>query len=273
VLDRRDQGRSAIIAARQTDYLTDEITVLRREEAELAKVIADLKAALQKSKDEKAEAIAQRNKEKAAFDASVVDDRAAEEVVGTALRTLETFYGIKAKGSFLEADSSEEAEAEVAQEPTSVNARAKHTSEASGILNMLKMIIKDIQDDIAKATKEEQASITEYSNYLSVQAQQLRQLESQITAAESKLGQKVQTRNAKKVEKTEELENLKVADDEHIAATKACTYFTVNYKVRVKNRAVELDGLLQAKAALSGSKFGLLELEGKPISLRGSKQN
>jgi len=265
--DRTDQGRIAVVAARQADYLTDEITVLKREEAELTKVISDLNVDRQKGLDEKAAAIAQRVKDKAAYDQSVIDDNSAKTVVTSALHTLETFYGITAKGSFLETDSSEEA----AQEPTSVNARAKHTSEASGILNMLKMIITDITDDIGKATKEEQASIGEHSSYLSAQNAVISDLRGQITTAEAKLGEKVTTRGQKNTEKTGQQGTLKTADDVKIAATKGCDYFTVNFDLRAKNRAVELDGLRQAKAALSGSKFGLLELEAKPVSLRGSQ--
>jgi len=34
-----------------------------------------------------------------------------------------------------------------------------------------------------------------------------------------------------------------------------CEYFSVNYKLRVANRAVEVDGLVQAKAILQGGKF------------------
>merc|ERR1719240_509291 len=42
-------------------------------------------------------------------------------------------------------------------------------------------------------------------------------------------------------------------------AAPACNYFTINYEVRAKNRQIEIDGLLKAKAILAGGEFATPE--------------
>jgi len=264
--DRTEQGRAAVSSARQADYFSGEIAELQRAEAELSKVIVDMQADVKKAETEIEEAQAQRAKENTAYLTAKQDDESAKAVVGSALNTLESFYGIRGRGSFLQTDASE------AQEPTSENAREKHTSEASGILNMLKMIMKDIDDDISKAKKEERAAVKENSDFVGVQSGLIRTLNTRISTAEGKLGEKQETRAEMEADRGMQLSMSNTATNIMNANEKGCNYFTVNFDLRVKNRAVELDGLIQARAALTGSKFvDMLELKAKPVALRGSK--
>jgi len=86
------------------------------------------------------------------------------------------------------------------------------------------------------------------------------------------LGEKQETRGEMEADRGMQLSMSNTATNIMNANEKGCNYFTVNFDLRVKNRAVELDGLIQARAALTGSKFvDMLELKAKPVALRGSK--
>jgi len=129
------------------------------------------------------------------------------------------------------------------------------TEEATGIVAILEMIHEDIEKDRAKAKSEEdedQKAFDEFKKNTEEQVKALKkansQLEGEKGGAEDDVGSNKKDRLASKGELDAVLK--KISD-----ATPGCDYLTINYEVRLKNRQIEIDGLVKAKAILEGGEF------------------
>merc|ERR1712216_569350 len=73
-------------------------------------------------------------------------------------------------------------------------------------------------------------------------------LEGKVTGKEGEVTTAKTQRGIKKGELDTTMNKIEGAES-------ACDYFTINYMVRARDRQVEIDGLLKAKAILQGGKF------------------
>jgi len=129
------------------------------------------------------------------------------------------------------------------------------TEEATGIVAILEMIHEDIEKDRAKAKSEEdedQKAFNEFESNTNAQIKSLKEANSQLEGekggAEDDVGSNKKDRLSSKGELDAVLK--KISD-----ATPGCDYLTINYEVRLKNRQIEIDGLVKAKAILQGGEF------------------
>jgi len=117
------------------------------------------------------------------------------------------------------------------------------------------MILEDVEADIEKATKAEEKAIEEYTAFkkdteASIEANQkaIEDMKGEIAECETTIEDTKEEKNSAKGNLDSVLEEIKVAEP-------GCEFITVNFPVRTKNRQMEIDGLLKAKAILQGGSF------------------
>jgi len=132
-------------------------------------------------------------------------------------------------------------------------------SESTGVITMLTMIANDINADKAEALRDEQKAVSAFKTFNKEQDAQIVIWREKIITKDAQIGVNTAGQVEKKGLRTAAKDNVALASKVIEKATEACDFFALNYKPRLKKRVVELTGLRQAKAALSGSKFKLLQ--------------
>jgi len=127
--------------------------------------------------------------------------------------------------------------------------------ESDGIIAILDMIKEDILQDITKAETEESEAQAEYDK-------QKKDIEVAMQASKDAVSdykEEKATHEKDIVEKgelkTTKKKALKGTMEEFAAMKPGCDFILVNYNIRNEKRTEEIDGLLKAKAILSGADF------------------
>merc|ERR1719335_439784 len=114
--------------------------------------------------------------------------------------------------------------------------------ESTGIQAILGMILEDVEKDIKKADEEEKAAIE-------AAQKAIEDMKGDIAEAEKTIQEQIDM-------KTKTKKTLEAVMAEIKALEPGCDFVAVNFGVRAKNRQLEIDGLLKAKAILQGAAFG-----------------
>merc|ERR1719436_1399420 len=257
--DRADDTRSAIKTSRTMDELTEAIMALNDEIEEAKKDKAEKEAEVESIKKELEELTKIRESENKEFLIAKADDEAASELVAQATGVLETFY--KENDLMLSQTSAKQpfvSEAGKAPPPPPTTWDAPYqgkTDESTGIIAVLGMIKEDIDKDLEKATTAEKEAVALFD-------ETTKELTSNIEKANKLINTLIKTESEKKQEvadteddraKTQGL--LKAVMEKIKDAEPGCDYFTINFPLRSKDRNIEIDGLIKAKAILQGAKF------------------
>jgi len=257
--DRMDNTRTAIVASRDIDEMTDKITELTELIAKCEKEIAELEAQHKATKEALDKATRMRKDENTAWKATDADDKAAAETVASAKQVLEGFY--KDNGLVLTQKAKqpvtgmEAGDAPPPPPPTWEGGYGGKTGESQGIVSIMEMVHDDIVKDRKDAKADEDASQKEYDNFKTDSENKMKALKAEKEATEKRMGaaetDKTNTeksRGTKKGELDGVLDTIKQINPN-------CEYYEVNYPLRTKNRQIEIDGLNKAKAILEGGVF------------------
>jgi len=257
--DREEQTASARDWSVKIDDFSDVITRNQARIAELKAIIEEKEAEIVQMKKDLEEAKRTREDEKAAYEAAKADDEAAAGLIKKAKETLANFY----------TDNDLNLVQKAAQPPTNIQAGKApppppptfdapyggSKGESQGIQAILQMILEDVEADIEKATKAEEKAIEEYNAFkkdteASIEANQkaIEDMKGEIAECESTIEDTKEEKNSAKGNLDSVMEEIKVAEP-------GCEFITVNFPVRTKNRQMEIDGLLKAKAILQGGSF------------------
>jgi len=256
--EREDNTKEAREKSLEIDDASDEITRQETIIKEMEEQIELKKEEIKKLKEEIEEATRQREDEKAAYEASKLDDEAAVELIEKAMDVLKAFR----------TDNNLDLVQRSAQEPPKVEAGKAPPpppatfdepyggakGESMGIQSILGMIKEDIEKDIKKADKEEEEAKAAYEKMKEDAEAAIEAAEKAISDLEDK---KAKAEEAK-AEQVKIKEKAKPALDSIMETIKeeeaGCNFITINFKLRIKNRQLEIDGLLKAKAILQGAK-------------------
>merc|ERR1740121_359424 len=117
------------------------------------------------------------------------------------------------------------------------------------------MIEEDIKKDMTKAADAEAKALKMYNQMTGIMGQEKQDhqdLDVKLTGTQGEKTTKLEeTKGARRLKKGE----LDIVLKKIEGAEAGCTYFTVNFPARTKNRQIEVDGLLKAKAILEKAKF------------------
>merc|ERR1719323_466313 len=268
--------------------LADQESAIERAEegiATLKSEIASLEdgiAALDKSVTE---AMVQRKEEHEAFTELMASDSAAKDLLAVAKNRLNKFYSPKlykapkakelteeqriAVNMGVETTPAPSSLVEVAARlhrkdappppPETFDAYAKKGQEATGVIGMIDLLVKDLDKEMTEAETEEQDSQKDYEAAMKDASEKRRADSTLLTeksSAKADLEGDLQShKEGKAAAKKELYATLKYIQSLHLE----CDWLMQNYEVRKEARAGEMDSLSQAKAILSGADFSLLQ--------------
>jgi len=257
--ERMEKTKEARKMSLQIDDATEEIARQRGLIEELKAQIEEKEAEIKKLKEDLAAATKQREDEKLAYEASSADDHAAAELIKQAMDVLKGFYednGLVLAQRGAQPPEVKAGEAPPPPPPTWDAPYGGAKGESTGIQAILGMILEDVEKDIAKADAEEKKAIEEFEKFKkdteeSIEAAQkaIEDMKGDIADAEKIIEEQIDM-------KTKTFKTLAAVMEEIKVMTPGCDFVAVNFEVRAKNRQLEIDGLLKAKAILQGAAFG-----------------
>jgi len=248
-----DDTRDAITGARGMDEETELMNRLASEIEELEQEIKENHAKVKKIEEEIAEIIKIRFEEAHAYGVAKKDDTDAAKLVQEATDVLKEFY--TKNNLVLGLTQKQPGQAPPPPPATWEEPYGGKTGESTGIVAILGMIHEDINKDIAKADAEEKEANALFTKTLNA-------LEAEKGALLILIGKLVKSKGLKEVAHAGakgtrmklgmalEIVMKKIKD-----AEPGCDYFTIKYPLRLKDRQIEMDGLLKAQGILSGAQF------------------
>jgi chromosome segregation ATPase len=264
------------------EKLDEELKRAGDEKKELIKEIAELEEQMNETQDAMDELLAQRNEAEAKFRQAVKDDTDAILLLDKAIEALSEYYkrnkmpiglaqaskkaavsmlqehsdvGVVRAHSFVNAAPAPEYSDDEETPPETIfedGNYAGHSSEAGGLVAILKMIQEDFQKEIDTARKEDAESQAAYeadradlqkvldklTQSRNAKDKELAELNMKIAMMEGAQGQK---KNQKKLEGEKKL----TLEDQ-------CGWVKTHFETRRDKRKAEMDGLVEAKNYLAG---------------------
>merc|ERR1719271_1728068 len=184
--------RDAIVASRDIDELSDEITHLTEVIAECKKTIEELVAEHKKTKEALEKATRMREDENAGWNKTDADDKAAAETVESAKNVLEGFYKdndlVFVQKSKQPVEGMAAGEAPPPPPATWEGDYGGKTGESQGIVAIMEMVHEDIVKDRADAKADEDSAEKEYQNFKKDSEDKMKSLKEEKEATEKRMG-------------------------------------------------------------------------------------
>jgi len=258
--EREETTADARMSSLKVDDATEEIA---RQEAIIKETVEQIKLKeeeIKKLEEEIKEATRQREDEKMEFEASQAEDKAAVELIEKAMDVLKSFreennLDLVQRGA-QEPPKVEAGKAPPPPPPTGFDepyGGAK--GESAGIQSILGMIKEDIEKDITKAEEAEEEAIKAFEKMKEDAEAAIESAKKAIADYEEK---KAKAETAISEEETKKQDAKKALDSTMESIKEAepgCNFITVNFESRIKNRQLEIDGLLKAKSILQGAAY------------------
>merc|ERR1719146_9363 len=141
--------------------------------------------------------------------------------------------------------------------PATWDAYQKKDGKSNGVIALMDMLLKELQDGIVEAENEEKTAQKDYERLMSESQESRATMVEGITSkevAKADLDSKIEATKEKKTSEEALLGNVK----QTLAQLHAdCDFLIENYDLRKAARENEIEGLANAKSVLSGADFGL----------------
>jgi len=241
-----------------------------------------------------AEATEQRQMEHEEFVELMASDKAAKELLEFAKNRLNKFYNptlykapptttlsmedklyvegggvLPAAASFVQISAHSYGQVAPPPPPETAAAYAKKSSESTGVIAMIDMLIKDLSTEMTEAKVTEENSQTEY---VQTMADSKEKRASDSKTLTDKQGAKASAEADLIATKTEMEATSKelMATEKYIASMHSeCDWLLKYFSVRAEARAGEIESLKKAKDVLSGADYSLVQVRRSSRSLRG----
>merc|ERR1719182_1293118 len=139
--------------------------------------------------------------------------------------------------------------------PATWDAYQKKDGKSNGVIALMDMLMKELQDGITEAENEEKTAQTDYERLMSESQESRATMVQSVTTkevAKADLDTKIEATKEKKSSEEAQLDSLK----QTIAQLHAdCDFIVENYDLRKTARETEVEGLKNAKSVLSGANF------------------
>jgi len=257
-LDSSDDAKKSL--EREIGNLDASIATGNEAIATLTEEIAALSAGIASLDKSVAEATQNRRAEHEEFNELIASDSAAKEILGLAKNRLNKFYNPKlykttAAPAF--ADVSEHANPGLP--PATWGAFAKQSEANGGVVQMVNLLIADLDKDMTEAQADERDAQGDYEQLMADSAEKRTADSKSLSekqAAKADTQAAVEGHEDNKASATNEL----AATTKYIASLHAeCDWLVKYFDVRKQARADEIDSLNNAKAALSGADYSLVQ--------------
>merc|ERR1719287_354612 len=139
--------------------------------------------------------------------------------------------------------------------PATWDAYQKKDGKSNGVIALMDMLLKELQDGITEAENEEKTAQKDYERLMTESTASRASMSEGITSkevAKADLDTKIEATKEKKTSEETQLGSLK----QTMAQLHAdCDFLIENYDLRKTARAAEVEGLQNAKSVLSGANF------------------
>merc|ERR1719343_1494579 len=227
--------------------LTDKLASLKKDIDTLKKEVADMEVSLKDAGE-------QRKAENALYQQSIMDQRAAVNILNKALDRLKMFYATDA--TLVQTLQGQPVPGAAAAPPPPTGQAYESSGGAGGVLQMMMTIITDAEAEEKELDVTENNAQRRYAEFVT------------DATASIEADREAITGNEKLVASTEaqkaEVEGAQLSNDEELGRLadllKAhhldCDFLLKYFDLRQKFRGEELDSIADAKAILSGADFG-----------------
>mmetsp|Transcript_130151 Transcript_130151/g.211932 ORF Transcript_130151/g.211932 Transcript_130151/m.211932 type:complete len:706 (-) Transcript_130151:31-2148(-) len=272
-----------------------ETTIADLEEsiATMAGEIKALVAGIESLDKSVAEATEVRQEEHAEFMELMASDSAAKELLGFAKNRLNKFYnptlyiapptttlsmedklyvegGGVLPASFVQISAHSFGKVAPPPPPETMAAYAKKSSESTGVIALIDMLIKDLTTEMTEAKVTEENSQKEYVQTMADSAEKRADDSKSLTDKQSAKASAEADLVAAKADMESTSSEL-MATEKYIADMHAeCDWLLKYFDTRAEARAGEVESLKKAKDVLSGADYSLLQVRGISRSLRGA---
>merc|ERR1719172_226361 len=139
--------------------------------------------------------------------------------------------------------------------PATWDAYQKKDGKSNGVIALMDMLLKELQDGITQAEHEEKTAQTDYERLMSESTESRATMVESITSkevAKADLDTKIEATKEKKTSEEAQLMSIKQTLTQLHAD---CDFLIENYDLRKAARENEVEGLKNAKSVLSGANF------------------
>merc|ERR1719335_1393336 len=141
----------------------------------------------------------------------------------------------------------------------SFTSAGKSSGESKGIVSMMTMIKEDLEDEIANGVKSEEETQAKFEEAMGNANKLLDDLRAKKTNLEQAISDTNTEIDESEVVK-EDTQGLLKEEKDYLASIKPdCDWILNSFTERREKRAIELEGLLEAKGMLAGASPGLVE--------------
>merc|ERR1719174_754558 len=190
--DRMSDTRTAIVASRDIDDMTDLVNKLTAHIEKCKQTIADLEAEHKKTKEELAKATTMREDENAAWKVTDKEDKQAAATVKSAKEVLENFYKendlVFVQKSKQPVEGMAAGDAPPPPPPTWEGDYGGKTGKANGIVSIMEMVYEDIVRDRKDAKADEATAQSEFDAFKKDSEAHMKALKSEKEATEKDMG-------------------------------------------------------------------------------------
>mmetsp|Transcript_113136 Transcript_113136/g.365500 ORF Transcript_113136/g.365500 Transcript_113136/m.365500 type:complete len:734 (+) Transcript_113136:55-2256(+) len=256
--ERAANARTAAVTSREMDALTDDISRLEDEVARVSAEVAEKQQQVRDLDEELAQATKLRGEEHETYLVAVKEDQDAKGVVLQAKEVIEKFYSENGMTLVQARQVRPKVAAGEAPPPppsTWSEPYGGKKKDSVGIVAMLGMIVDDIQKDKETADAAENKAEGLYEETKSDIEADIQGINSVIGDLNITKSSKEETVQEKKGDRRMKKGSLSAVMKTIAGEVPGCTFFTVNFPVRKKNRQIEMDSLRNAKAMLKGATF------------------
>jgi len=248
--EKADTEEAIASSTAMIEEMTDQSATLSEEIASLQKEIKALDKAV-------AEATEQRKEEHEDSIVFLQENNMAVQLIEKAKNKLYKFYRpnlhkeetTTPEPAFIQLDD----DAAPPPPPDTWGAYQKKDGKSNGVIALMDMLMKELQDGITEAENEEKTAQKDYERLMSDSTASRSQMAESITSkevAKADLDTKIESTKEKKGSQEAELSNIK----QYLATLHAdCDFLVDNYDLRKAARANEVEGLKNAKSVLSGA--------------------
>merc|ERR1719240_75702 len=175
---------------------------------------------------------------------------APDLIAGTTIAALQTQLYAQ-----LRETTADDAAAAPPPPPATWDAYQKKDGKSNGVIALMDMLMKELQDGITEAENEEKTAQTDYERLMSESQESRATMVQSVTTkevAKADLDTKIEATKEKESSEEAQLASLK----QTIAQLHAdCDFIVENYDLRKTARETEVEGLKNAKSVLSGANF------------------
>merc|ERR1719230_1274437 len=194
------------------------------------------------------------------------DDEGAVKLLAAAIESMTAFYknnkigmgDIQGAAQALVQEPVFEVSADQAPDATFTSS-GKSSGESKGIVSIMTMIKEDLEDEISNGVKNEGETQAKFEEQLGMANKLLDDLRAKKTNLEQAISDTNTEIDESEVVKSDTQELLKEEKDYLASIKPDCDWILNSFTERREKRAIELEGLLEAKGMLAGASPGLVE--------------